>query len=171
MSGVLLSLMDTASLPAAGQGEECDPLSLLRLTLEAPLAGVPRRSDQSWCACSESGCLGRLRRHGGAVPPAGGHRPSDILPAKRLQLDGNVQGEVTDAVFLLQYSFGGGKPPPCLVACDANVRRRACGPERAVYTLSYDFVGGPPPPGPFPDCEPVEPSATLPYERPTENCR
>ena len=34
--------------------------------------------------------------------------------------DGSSTGEVTDAVYLLNYNFTGGLQPPCLAACDAN---------------------------------------------------
>jgi hypothetical protein len=69
--------------------------------------------------------------------------------------DGRVAGMVTDAVFLLEYSFRGGPRPPCLAACDADGDGRAAGQVTdAVYLLNYNFLGGPPPAAPFPECGP-----------------
>jgi hypothetical protein len=66
--------------------------------------------------------------------------------------DGNVIGEVTDAVFLLSYNFTGGPEPPCLAACDANGDGSVVGEvSDAIYLLAYNFLGGPPPAAPFPE--------------------
>jgi subtilisin family serine protease len=67
--------------------------------------------------------------------------------------DGAVAGSVSDAVFLLSYSFAGGREPSCLAACDANGDGRATGSVTdAVYLLLFNFSGGPPPPPPYPEC-------------------
>jgi hypothetical protein len=67
--------------------------------------------------------------------------------------NGEVAGEVTDAVFLLNYNFLGGAEPPCLMACDVNGDGDATGQvSDAVYLLSFNFLGGPSPPDPFPEC-------------------
>lgn len=71
--------------------------------------------------------------------------------------DGNVTGAVTDAVFLLEFSFMGGAEPPCLAACDANGDGDIVGQvSDAVYILLFNFLGGAAPPAPFPDCGPGE---------------
>ena len=67
--------------------------------------------------------------------------------------DGRVTGQVTDAVFLLNYNFLGGSPPPCSAACDINGDGAWMGQVTdAVYILNYNFLGGLPPPAPFPAC-------------------
>jgi regulation of enolase protein 1 (concanavalin A-like superfamily) len=67
--------------------------------------------------------------------------------------DGQVSGQVTDAVFLLNFNFTGGAVPPCLAACDANGDGQVTGQVTdAVYLLQFNFLGGPPPPAPFPEC-------------------
>lgn len=175
VSGVLLSLTSDASLPASGQGEECAPSSLLRLTIDAPLDsgapslefldgrlshGVPVVNLVVPSDCTDAGQP--CRPLGVTVPPT-------YFLRGDCNADSSVRGEVSDAIFLLQFSFQGGKPPPCLVACDANADG-AADLSDAVYTLSYNFLGGPPPPGLFPDCEAVELSAALPCETPPEDC-
>ena len=71
--------------------------------------------------------------------------------------DGRTVG-VTDAVFLLAYSFHGATLPQCLSACDANGDGSLSGVTDAVALLAYHFLGGPPPPPPFPGCGLLEPS-------------
>jgi len=67
--------------------------------------------------------------------------------------DGKVTGQVTDAVFLLNYNFLGGEAPPCSAACDINQDGAWTGQVTdAVYILNYNFMGGPAPPAPFPGC-------------------
>jgi hypothetical protein len=71
--------------------------------------------------------------------------------------DGQVRGQVTDAVFMLNFNFLGGATPPCFDACDANGDGAFRGTVTdAVYLLQFNFVGGPPPPAPFPACGPGE---------------
>jgi PKD repeat protein len=65
--------------------------------------------------------------------------------------DGDVTGQVTDAVFLLAFNFTGGPAPPCLAACDANADGKTDISD-AIYTLAFNFLGGPPPAAPFPTC-------------------
>lgn len=56
--------------------------------------------------------------------------------------------DLSDAVFVLEYLFLGGKTPPCADAADVN-DSGAVDLSDAVYLLSYLFLGGPPPPPPF----------------------
>ena len=71
--------------------------------------------------------------------------------------DGFVGGSVTDAVYLLVFSFGHGPTPPCLEACDADGDGVTVGQVTdAVYLMSFGFLGGPAPPAPFPDCGQAE---------------
>ena len=71
--------------------------------------------------------------------------------------DGEVEGQVADAVALLLFSFRGGAEPTCLAACDANADGEVGGQVTdAVYLLSHNFLGGPAPLAPFPDCGPPE---------------
>lgn len=67
--------------------------------------------------------------------------------------DGEVAGQVSDAIFHLSYNFLGGREPPCLAACDANGDGKAEGQVAdAIYLLQFNFMGGPPLPPPYPDC-------------------
>jgi len=66
--------------------------------------------------------------------------------------DGAVAGQVTDAVFLLSYSFTGGAAPPCLAACDGNADGKTDISD-AISILNFNFLGGPPPAAPFPSCD------------------
>jgi len=67
--------------------------------------------------------------------------------------DGQVTGQVTDAVFLLNYNFLGMGAPPCSAACDVNGDGSWTGQVTdAVYILNYNFMGMTPPPAPFPGC-------------------
>jgi len=82
--------------------------------------------------------------------------PEEPIPERFLRGDcngdGRVAGQVTDAVYLLNYNFGGGAKPPCLAACDANGDGRVKGQVTdAVYLLTFNFLAGPPPVEPFPD--------------------
>jgi hypothetical protein len=87
--------------------------------------------------------------------------------------DGEVTGQVTDAVFLLNWSFLAGPEPPCLAACDANGDGRVGGQVTdAVFLLNYNFLGGPAPAPPFPDCGPgrLEADERLGCESPPAAC-
>ena len=69
--------------------------------------------------------------------------------------DGQVEGQVGDAVFLLVYNFLGGEKPSCLSACDADGDGSVEGqPTDAIYLLTFNFLGGASPPEPFPLCGP-----------------
>ncbi len=88
--------------------------------------------------------------------------------------DGRVAGQVTDAVFLLNYNFSAGAKPPCLAACDANGDGRVEGQVTdAVYLLTFNFLAGAPPVEPFPDCRPgaLESDQALGCETPPESCQ
>ncbi len=67
--------------------------------------------------------------------------------------DGNVIGQVGDAIFVLNYNFLGGPAPECMAACDSNADGNVIGQVGdAIYTLNYNFLGGPAIPEPFPAC-------------------
>jgi hypothetical protein len=67
--------------------------------------------------------------------------------------DGRVTGQVTDAIFLLNFSFLGGARPPCLAACDADGDGRTGGQVTdAIFILNLNFLGGVLPPPPYPGC-------------------
>jgi hypothetical protein len=58
---------------------------------------------------------------------------------------------LSDAVFLLNYLFRGGRLPGCLDSCDTN-DDAGLNLTDAVYLLLYLFLGGRVPPAPFPTC-------------------
>ncbi len=67
--------------------------------------------------------------------------------------DGNVIGQVGDAVFVLNFNFTGGPRPVCMAACDSNADGNVIGQVGdAIYTLNFNFLGGPAIPEPFPNC-------------------
>ncbi|MBI4603003.1 MAG: hypothetical protein HY721_13680 [Planctomycetes bacterium] len=55
--------------------------------------------------------------------------------------------DLSDAVLVLLYLFGGSRTPPCLDAADAD-DRGAIDVTDAIYLLAYLFTGGPAPPAP-----------------------
>ena len=67
--------------------------------------------------------------------------------------DGEVQG-VTDAVYLLNFTFLGAAAPPCRAACDVNGDGDIGGVTDAVVILNFFFLGGSPPAAPYPACGP-----------------
>ncbi|MBN1444208.1 MAG: PKD domain-containing protein [Planctomycetes bacterium] len=79
---------------------------------------------------------------------------------------------MSDAVFLLGYSFLGTAAPACTAACDFNGDGSIAGVSDAVYLLAYWFLGGPVPPAPFPSCGPesLDPASALPCETPPARC-
>jgi len=67
--------------------------------------------------------------------------------------DGNVIGQVGDAIFVLNFNFTGGPVPSCMAACDSNGDGNVIGQVGdAIYTLNFNFTGGPAIPAPFPEC-------------------
>jgi len=67
--------------------------------------------------------------------------------------DGNVIGQVGDAVYVLNFNFTGGPVPVCMAACDSNGDGNVIGQVGdAIYTLNFNFLGGPAIPEPFPEC-------------------
>ena len=84
--------------------------------------------------------------------------------------DGRVQGEVTDAIFLLAWAFLGGQKPPCLAACDVDGNGAAAEVTDAINLLVFNFQGGSAPPAPFPECGPGAPGGPS-CEAPAADCR
>ncbi|MBI4585896.1 MAG: SBBP repeat-containing protein [Planctomycetes bacterium] len=69
--------------------------------------------------------------------------------------DGQVGGQITDAVFLLLYSFAGGRGPDCPAACDVDGNGAIDGElADAIHLLAFNFLGGLAPVQPFPACGP-----------------
>ncbi len=80
--------------------------------------------------------------------------PDDgTLPAKFVRGDTNNDGrrDISDAVFLLNFLFGGGDPPPCEEVGDIN-NDGGRDISDAVFFLRHLFLGGPQPPAPFHVC-------------------
>jgi hypothetical protein len=78
-----------------------------------------------------------------------------VGPMKRgdCNQDGFNTGQVTDAVYLLNYLFVGGDAPECLAACDFNADGFVPGsPTDAVYYLNFNFSGGEPMAPPLAAC-------------------
>ena len=72
---------------------------------------------------------------------------------------GDVDAEGTfnalvDSLFLLEFGFLAGPPPPCDGAADADDNGEMNTLVDALYILTYGFLHGAAPPAPFPDCGP-----------------
>ena len=80
--------------------------------------------------------------------------------------DTNADGKVnvSDAVYLINYTFGGGPPPQPVLACgDVNTDAKVSTSD-TVYIISFVFGGGHPPGGCSPgyyssDCCPFVPNS------------
>ena len=57
---------------------------------------------------------------------------------------------LVDTLFLLNFGFSGGAPPPCDDAADANDDGIINALVDSLYILNHGFSGGPPPPAPYP---------------------
>jgi hypothetical protein len=70
--------------------------------------------------------------------------------------DGLVSGQVSDAIFMLNYNFSGTVADlACAAACDANGDGAFLGSiTDPIFLLNFNFLGGPAPPTPFPLCGP-----------------
>jgi hypothetical protein len=71
--------------------------------------------------------------------------------------DGNCGVEITDAVFTLNFLFGGGRTPPCLDAADAD-DGGSIDITDPVFSLNYLFLGSREPPAPGPHAPGVDPT-------------
>ena len=67
-----------------------------------------------------------------------------------VDFDGLFNG-LTDALYLLNYGFLRGDPPPCLDAADADDSGDVNALTDSLVILAHQFSGGPPPPPPYPD--------------------
>ena len=83
----------------------------------------------------------------------GGIMPGDNIIRADVNADGAFVALI-DALFLLNYGFNGGPPPPCLAQADANGDRAVVSLIDALFILNFGFSGGPPPPPPHPMCGP-----------------
>ena len=70
---------------------------------------------------------------------------------RRGDCDGSAGEDITDAIFLLDHLFRGGRMPGCIDACDLNDDGGADLSD-AVYLLRYLFTGGAAPPAPGTAC-------------------
>ena len=67
--------------------------------------------------------------------------------------DGNsVFNGLADSLFVLEFQFQGGPPPPCPDADDSGVLN---GLVDGLYILGFQFQGGPPPPPPIAGPDPT----------------
>jgi hypothetical protein len=72
----------------------------------------------------------------------------DGTPFARGDADaGGNDPNITDGIFILNFLFLGGPPPPCREAADAD-DNGAVNITDGIYLLNFLFLGGPPPPAP-----------------------
>ncbi|MBI4602835.1 MAG: hypothetical protein HY721_12835 [Planctomycetes bacterium] len=69
-------------------------------------------------------------------------------PFVRGNVNGDARTDLSDAVYVLQHLFQGGRAPACMLAADINDDNRLDISD-TIYMLSYLFVGGKAPPPPF----------------------
>lgn len=63
----------------------------------------------------------------------------------------DVQVNIADAIYSLDYLFVAGPAPPCFASADTNFDG-SVNIADTIYLLGYLFQAGPPPSSPFPDC-------------------
>ena len=114
-------------------------ISQRRFVELAQLTGQPtfdRRSDFTYQTIDVRAALAR------AMDP-----PPPLPWFHRGDADDDGRFEITDAIFLLNYLFLGGGPPPCLDAADVNDDERVDLADGS-FALNFLFRGGPAPPDP-----------------------
>jgi hypothetical protein len=96
------------------------------------------------------------KESGFSVEAAATPGPSAVGPLIRgdCNADGLVSGQVSDAIFMLNYNFlGTVERLPCAAACDANGDGAFQGSVTdAIFLLNHNFLGGGEPPRPYPGC-------------------
>ncbi|MEM7261532.1 MAG: dockerin type I repeat-containing protein, partial [Planctomycetota bacterium] len=83
--------------------------------------------------------------------------------------NGDMQINIADAVYSLEYLFIGGPVFPCFAAADTNFDGQVNVAD-VVYLLAYSFQGGSPPPVPFPDCAPSDEESDIELSCENEGC-
>jgi hypothetical protein len=73
------------------------------------------------------------------------------IPFRRTRINDDTQGDLSDAVFLLNFLFGGGQAPTCPKAADTN-DDAALDLTDAIFFLNFLFGGGESPSPPFTEC-------------------
>ena len=61
---------------------------------------------------------------------------------------------IVDGLYVLNFGFAGGPPPPCMKTADADDSGSVQAIVDGLYLLNFAFAGGPTPPPPFPSCDP-----------------
>jgi hypothetical protein len=92
------------------------------------------------------------RDHAGNLeePPGAPDAATAVGPEPRFRrgdTDADGRKNITDAIFLLNFLFLGGKRPLCFDAADAD-DTGVLNITDAIYLLNFLFLGGPPPPAP-----------------------
>ena len=77
---------------------------------------------------------------------------------------------ILDALYLLEFGFTGGPPPPCDDAADCDDDGAVFPILDALYLLSWGFTGGPPPPAPLGACGPDPTADTLDCATLSDDC-
>ena len=94
----------------------------------------------------------------------------DLEPTfRRGEVTGEGLVDLSDAVFVLSWLFGGAREPSCLDAADIQDSGEI-GIGAPIYLLNFLFLGGPPPPAPFDECGVDTTDDGLPCERPSSEC-
>jgi hypothetical protein len=88
-----------------------------------------------------------------SLAPANPVNEDDLTPGKFVRGDTNNDGreDISDAVFLLNFLFNGGRAPPCKAVADINKDGNRDISD-AVFLLRYLFAGSAAPADPFPVC-------------------
>jgi hypothetical protein len=70
---------------------------------------------------------------------------------RRGYVNADLRADISDAIFLLEYVFRGGRSPTCKAAGDAN-GDQSLDVSDMIYLLGWIFMGRASPPAPFLDC-------------------
>jgi hypothetical protein len=84
--------------------------------------------------------------------------PPEEQPFRRGDANSDGVVNITDAIFLLNHLFLGGRAPPCAEASNANADG-SVDISDAVSLLNFLFLGGPEPPAPGPESCGEDPDA------------
>ena len=130
------ALVEVGAIIHADAPLGASPVNLVRVSLDEDRVAL----DPAPSAASDDEVDGSLA----VLPPGGG-------VFIRSDANADLEVDISDPTFTLNFLFLGGPPPPCRAAVDAN-GDGTLDISDPTYTLNYLFLGGPPPPAPFPTC-------------------
>lgn len=101
--------------------------------------------------CALGGVCGLLLLSSYSLLTANPNNEENLNKFVRGDTNNDGKMDISDAVFMLNYLFNGGKSPPCNPVADINSDGKT-NISDAVFLLRHLFMGGEQPPQPFPAC-------------------